>query len=64
MTLFVVRAGLLDRAMLPNIERFYTSGRYHNMAIILNGTETVAGPLRSPYGYGYGYGYVYGAKKS
>lgn len=64
MTLFVVRAGLLDRAMLPNIERFYTSGRYHNMAIILNGTETAAGPLRSPYGYGYGYGYVYGAKKS
>lgn len=63
-TLFVVRAGLFDRSMLPHVEQFYTSGRYHNMALVLNGTDTEAiGGLRSSYGYGYGYGYVYGAKK-
>ncbi|MDE5941647.1 MAG: polysaccharide biosynthesis tyrosine autokinase [Muribaculaceae bacterium] len=62
LTLFVVRAGLFERDMLPQVERFYTTGRYHNMALILNGTETNSfGPLHSPYGYGYGYGYVYGS---
>lgn len=52
MTLFVVRAGLLDRSMLPEIERFYTGGKLKNMAIILNGTDNES----ARYGYGYGYG--------
>lgn len=60
MTLFVVRAGLLERDMLPRIQSLYDEQRYHNMAIILNGTDQAKiGPLKSRYGYGYGYGYGY-----
>ena len=31
MTLFIVRAGLLDRSMLPEIEKFYTDKKYRNL---------------------------------
>ena len=62
MTLFVIRAGLLERDMLPQIQHFYDTRRYRNMALILNGTDTShLGSLRSTYGYAYGYGY--GQKK-
>ena len=57
MTLFVVRAGLLERTLLPEIERFYTGGKLKNMAMILNGTDHE----NARYGYGYGYMYGYGA---
>lgn len=60
MTVFVIRAGLLEREMLPRIQELYDNQRYHNIAIILNGTDsTHMGPLSSRYGYGYGYGYGY-----
>ena len=60
MTVFVIRAGLLEREMLPQIQKFYDTRRYRNMAIVLNGTDTShMGSLRSTYGYGYGYGYGY-----
>lgn len=58
MTLFVVRAGLLDRSMLPEIEKFYTDKKYKNMSLILNGTDSGSG--RYGYKYGYKYGYHYG----
>ncbi len=59
MTLFVIRAGLLERDMLPQIQHFYDTRRYRNMALILNGTDTShLGSLRSTYGYAYGYGYT------
>jgi capsular exopolysaccharide family len=55
MTLFIIRADLLEKAMLPEIESFYTEKKYRNMCIILNGTEDAHG------GYGYHrYGYSYG----
>lgn len=57
-TLFVVRVGLLERAMLPEIDRFYTEKRYKNMALLLNGTDSASG--RYGYKYGYRYGYHYG----
>lgn len=57
-TLFIVRAGLLDRGMLPEIERFYTDKKYRNMSLILNGTDGGSG--RYGYRYGYKYGYKYG----
>jgi len=60
MTLFVIRAGLLEREILPQIQQFYNTGRYHSMAIVLNGTETSAHHSRYGYGYGYAYGYGYG----
>ncbi len=56
-TIFVVRVGLFDRAMLPEIERYYQEKRYNNMAILINGSETTG---RYGYKYGYKYGYRYG----
>lgn len=58
MTLFVIRAGLMVRELLPSIDEFYTDKKFNNMAIVLNGTETEHS--RYGYGYGYGYGYSYG----
>lgn len=58
MTLFIIRAGLLDRSMLPEIEKFYTDKKYKNMSLILNGTDGGSG--RYGYKYGYKYGYHYG----
>lgn len=60
MTVFVVRAGLLQRSMLPEIEKFYTEKKYKNMALILNGTDGGSGRYGYKYGYKYGYNYGYG----
>lgn len=57
-TLFVVRAGLLERDMLPELQRMYDEKRFKNMAVVLNGTE--GGSSRYGYRYGYKYGYQYG----
>jgi capsular exopolysaccharide synthesis family protein len=54
-TLFIVRAGLLERSMLPQIDKYYTARKYNNMAILLNGTES-DGRFGYKYGYKYGYG--------
>lgn len=51
-TLFIIRAGMFDRSLLPVVDKYYTDKRYRNMSIILNGTQTV-----HLYGYKYGYGY-------
>ena len=57
MTLFIIRSGLLERDMLPVVERFYTEKKLKNMALILNGTKVGTGRHhRQGYGYGYGYG--------
>lgn len=40
-TLFVVRAGLLERSSLREIDEIYEEKRYKHIAIILNGTDTV-----------------------
>lgn len=69
-TFFIIRAGLLERSMLPELERVYEEKKYHNMAFILNGTRNDQGrygyshSYRYGYGYGYGYGYNYGEGKS
>lgn len=55
-TLFVVRAELLERSMLPEIEQFYTEHKYKNMSLILNGTSNSSGRYGYRYGYNYGYG--------
>ena len=51
-TMFIVRAGLLEREMLPELQRLYDEHRYPGMALVLNGT---AGTHHSRYGYHYGY---------
>lgn len=51
-SLFIVRAGKLDRRQLPELERLYREHKLKNMAVLLNGVKKQSG-----YGYGYGYGY-------
>lgn len=57
-TIFVVRAGLLERSMLPELEALYTEHKFKSMAVLLNGTE---GNGSYRYGYRYGYHYGYGS---
>ncbi|MCQ2095235.1 MAG: polysaccharide biosynthesis tyrosine autokinase [Bacteroidaceae bacterium] len=61
-TMFVIRAGLLEKSILNEIEEYYQSDRYKNMALILNGTKGEGGKYGYRYGYrygGYGRGYGY-----
>ena len=71
-TLFIIRAGLLERSMLSTIDTMYNEKRYNNMALILNGTMPMGRNYgyskygyysRYGYGYGYGYGSHYGSDK-
>lgn len=57
-TIFVVRAGLLERSMLSELQRIYTEHKFKNMVVLLNGTE---GSGSYHYGYRYGYHYGYGS---
>lgn len=57
-TIFVVRAGLLERDMLPVLEGFYTEKTYQNLTVLLNGSEAAG-----KYGYNYGYGYGYASSE-
>lgn len=59
-TFFIIRAGLLERAMIPEVDNLYESKKYKNMALILNGTSNLKGRSGYGYGYGYGNGYKYG----
>lgn len=59
-TIFVVRAGLFERAMLAELEKYYDEKKYKNISLILNGTEGFSGKYRYGYKYGYHYGYGYG----
>ena len=58
MTVFVMRAGLMDKRVLPVIEDLYKSKKYRHMTLILNSVDIQYkkyGYGRSGYGYGYGY---------
>lgn len=57
-TVFIVRAGLLERDMLLKLQSDYDAKRFKNMALVLNGT--IGGSSRYGYRYGYKYGYQYG----
>ena len=59
-TIFIVRAGLLEKSMLPELEHIYEDKKYHNMALILNGTALSKSRYGYSHGYRYGYGYGYG----
>lgn len=67
LTLFIVRASLMERSYLKDIERWYAEKKYHNLTLLLNGTTDALGRYgyhKYGYGYGgYGYGYGYGPKK-
>ncbi|MCF0206740.1 MAG: polysaccharide biosynthesis tyrosine autokinase [Bacteroidales bacterium] len=59
-TIFIVRAGLLERSMLVELENIYNNKKYKNMCIALNGTVSSKGRYGYKYGYKYGYHYGYG----
>jgi len=58
MTIFVIRAGNLDRRMLPDVQQLHDSGKFNNMCVVLNGVSKTH-MYTSYYGYhqyqGYGY---------
>lgn len=60
LTVFVLRADMIDKKQLPLVESLYKSGKYSHMALILNGVDM----HYNMYGYGhrgrFGYGYGYG----
>lgn len=67
LTIYVIRAGKMDRRQLPEVEKLYKQRKFRNMAVLLNGVAY----KRSGYGYykygyygryGYNYGYGYGEK--
>ena len=68
-TLFVIRAGLLHREMLDELQDIYDNKRFKGLSMILNGTHSGGGKYgygysySYSYGYGYGYGYHYHSKK-
>ncbi len=57
-TFFVVRAGLLERSMVPDINALYRKKRFKNLGIILNDTEGAGGRYASRYAY-YAYASTY-----
>ena len=52
LTLFVVRTGLMEKSLLPEIDRWYMDKKFNNMVILLNGSDLMSGR----YGY-HRYGY-------
>ncbi len=64
LTLFVVRAHLMEREYLSDVEQWYEEKKYNNMSVILNGTTSYGKYGYRKYGYSrYGYDYGYGEKK-
>lgn len=56
-TIFIIRAGLMERDMLPIVNGYYTEHKFGNMAMLLNGTTAAYGRYGyHRYGYHYGYG--------
>ena len=60
MTVFVIRAGLMEREMLPVVESYYNDKKFNNMSVLLNGT-IAAGNRYGYHRYGYSYGYGNGS---
>ena len=58
MTLFVMRAGVFQKPDLSYLSNLYSSRRYNNLAVILNGTDQVHGVYGQ---YGYGAYYIKGS---
>ncbi len=63
LTIFVMRAGLMDKRALPMVEEIAKGGLYPRMTVVLNGVEQNRKYGYGRYGYGYGYGYSSEAKR-
>lgn len=64
LTMFVGKAGVLDRRQLQDLEDIYLGKELTNLVFVFNGTSVHSlGYSHYGYGnYGYGYGYGYGKK--
>ena len=49
LTVFVIRAGRMDRRQLPDVEKMYTDRKLSNMAILLNGVDILTLNLDDEY---------------
>lgn len=56
-SIFVIRAGLLERDMIPEVQKLYESDKLKNIVVLLNGSNYVGGKYYYGKRYGYGYGY-------
>ncbi len=68
LTLFIIRAGVLERTLLQDIQKWYDEKKYKNLSIILNAVDNMFGyhgyhKYGYHYGYGHRYGYGYGKAK-
>ncbi len=64
-TIFIVRAGLLEKSMVPELQKLYNEHKFKNLTVVLNGTQSGGGYYGHygyRYGYHYGYHYGYGSK--
>lgn len=59
LTVFIVRAGRIDKRALLDIENIYLTGKLKNLSLVLNGSIMRKQHYGYVYGYGYGYGYGY-----
>ncbi len=55
-SIFVVRAGLFDKRLIPDLDAIFSSGKYNSMSLLLNNVRYAKGSYYGHYGYGYGYG--------
>lgn len=51
-TIFVLRAGVVERDMLGELQKLYDENKFKNISLVLNGIKNEGGR----YGYKYGYG--------
>ena len=63
LNLFIIRAGKLDRRLLPELGNQYQQRKWTNMGLILNAVKKENRGYGYGYSYGYGYGYGYGNEK-
>lgn len=54
MTIYVMRAGLFDKQLLPAVQTYYEDKKFNNMCIVLNGVKRSEVYGKHAYGYGYG----------
>ena len=63
LTIFVVRAGKLDRRQLPEIQQLSDQKKLSHLSVLLNGVRLEERGYGYGYGYGYGQGYGYEPKE-
>ena len=60
LTMYVLRAGMIDRRYLPELETLYQEKKFNHLCVVLNGCSNRKKKYGYGYCYGYGYGYGYG----